>query len=160
MIHLMRARPIFLAVCWASAVTVLAIVFLYLAAGTAMAQSEACGGASVVIEGGDPPRFTLPEGEGSTLRVESDAVLRISAEDRREPPARRQFRLSIIGFGFDIDAITRDLSPAAGADPITVEVDEVLPSFARGLYNLEGTLIDDGTERCTVAFDVTPEARG
>ena len=117
MIHLIGARPTLLAVCSASALAVFAIALLYLAAGTAIAQSEACGGSSVVIEGGDAPRFTIPKDEGSTLRVESDDVLRISAEDRGKPPARRQIRLSIIGFGFDIDAITWDLSPAAGSGP-------------------------------------------
>ena len=138
MLHLTRASQTFLAASATSAVAVLAVAFLHLTAGPALAQAEECGGASVVIGGGDPSGFTLPEDEGSTLRVESDDVLRISVEDPRAPPATRQVRLSIIGFGFDIDAITRDLNPAAGSDPIAVELDELLPTFARGLYELEG----------------------
>ena len=43
-------------------------------------------------------------------------------------------------------------SAMAGGD--CIDDADVLPSFARGLYTLEATLIDDGTERCMVSFDV------
>jgi hypothetical protein len=88
------------------------------------------------------------------LHVQTDSVLLVGAQDPNEPPGRRQVRLNIVGLGFGFEGITRDVSPTPGADPIELSVGDVLPSVVRGLYQIEGTLIDDGVEICSVVFNL------
>ena len=138
----------------AFAIVLIPAALLLITPGPVTAQGDACAGASYLIEGGDPSRFGLPSDAGSTLRVESDAVLRIGATAAASPPAHRQVRLSVSGLGFDLEGVTIDLGSGAALNRVSLEVGEVLPSFARGLYRLDAILIDDGTERCTVSFDI------
>jgi len=63
-------------------------------------------------------------------------------------------RFRIAGLGFNIEAVTWDVGAAPGSDTIAAPISDFLPSFARGLYQIEGTRIDDGIESCTVAFNV------
>ena len=131
-----------------------AIVLGRLAPETVEAQAVICGGASMSVEGGDPSPFVLPRDSGSTVTIPPDSVLFISASDTGEPPDRREIRLSIVAFGYSIDAITEELDPVPGSAPVRVDVGEELPDIARGLFQVEGTLIDDGVEVCTVGFNV------
>ena len=138
----------------AFAVALILAALLLVTTGPAKAQGDTCDGASVVIQGGDPSPFVLPSDAGSTLRVQSDTVLRLGATKPAPAPASRQVRLNLSGLGFDLEGVTADLGPGAGLDRVQVDVSEVLPSFARGLYRLDGTLIDHGTEKCTVSFNL------
>jgi hypothetical protein len=83
-----------------------AIVLGSLAPETVEAQAVTCGGASMSVEGGEPSPFVLPRDSGSTVTMPPDSVLFISASDTGEPPDRREIRLSIVAFGYRIDAIT------------------------------------------------------
>jgi hypothetical protein len=139
---------------YAVAAGLLAALLLQLAARPATAQSEDCGGASIVIEGADLSVFSLPADGGATLHVQPDSVLLVSAQDPNVPPAGRQVRLNVVGLGFDSEGVSRDVPPAPGAEPIELDVGDVLPSIVRGLYQIEGTLIDDGAERCSVIFNL------
>ena len=132
----------------------LAIVLPLFAVETATAHAETCEGADIVVEGGDPSPFELPRDEGSTLKLEPDSQIFISARLPNHVSERRQVRLSIAGLGFKIEAVTWDVGAAPGSDPVAANIADFLPSFARGLYQIEGTLIDDGIVICTVAFDV------
>ena len=126
------ARPVFSATSMMATVAVLALLPLQLTPAPATVQTETCDGATVVIEGDDPSPFILPAGEGATLRVEPDSLLRVSAEDTRDPPARRQVQLSIVGFGFTLDAITRDVGTGPDSDPIEMDLGELSCPLSHG----------------------------
>ena len=131
-----------------------AFVLSHITASEATAQTDECNGAFIRIEGGEPSPFIVPTHDDNTLRVEPDGFIRISVEDPNPPPQRREVRLTVVGFGFDIGDITREIDPTPGSAPVEIDLDDELPSNIRGLYKVEGTLIDDGIEICTVDFDL------
>lgn len=65
---------------------VLALALMQLTSGAAGAQGETCGGATVVVEGGDPSPFTIPTDEGTTLRLEPDTQCCSSAPTTQTRP--------------------------------------------------------------------------
>lgn len=131
-----------------------AFALSHITAGEATAQTDECNGAFIRIEGGEPSPFIVPTHGDNTLRVEPDGSIFISVEDPNPPPQRREVRLTVVGFGFDLGDITREIDPSPGSAPVEIDLDDELPSNIRGLYKVEGTLIDDGTEVCTVDFDL------
>jgi hypothetical protein len=112
----------------------------------ASAQHVECGGAHIVIEGGEPSPFVLPENAGGTLEVAPDSVLHIHAEGL---PSGSIVRWGVRGLG--------DLFPTStdevGAGSAEIDVADY-SSYARGLYELEGTLFAAQDEVCTVSFQV------
>ena len=130
----------------------LVLLALLLPRAVAMAQSDTCQGALVIVEGGQPSPFVLPNNEGGTLRVEPDAVLLISAEDI---PPDASVRWSVAGFGTDIATVTRDLS----AGDVRVELAD-FSSHVRGLFKINSTLIAGAKEVCSVSFRVRVEGFG
>ena len=88
------------------------------------------------------------------MHVQTDSVLLVGALDPNEPPGRRQVRLGIVGLGYSFDAITRDVSTAPGSVAAEVDVGDALPSYARGLFEIDLTLVDDDIEVCAVRFKV------
>ncbi|MEE9247253.1 MAG: hypothetical protein V3U79_00965, partial [Dehalococcoidia bacterium] len=131
-----------------------AFVLSHITASEVTAQTDECNGAFIHIEGGEPSPFIVPTHGDNTLRVEPDGLILISVEDQKPPPQQREVSLTVVGFGFDLDKITREIDPAPDSTPVEINLDDELPSYARGLYKVEATLIDDGTEICTVEFDL------
>lgn len=70
------------------------------AARPALAQEGACGYARVIIEGGDPSPFILPDHAGATLRVDPQTVLSIRAEG---VPPGSEVSVQVVGIGVLID---------------------------------------------------------
>ena len=56
----------------------------------------------VVVEGGEPTPFVLPDHGGAIVRVQPDVVLLITAE---EVPVDPSVRWSVAGLGADIAAV-------------------------------------------------------
>ena len=111
---------------------------------TVSARGEDCGTARIIIEGGEPSPFVLPDDAGETLRVDPDATLLFSGE---ELPDNATIRLGVQSLGVDID---REIGPL-GTNPVEIDVADYSESI-RGLFKLEGTLLSDGEEICTTGF--------
>ncbi|PKB71457.1 MAG: hypothetical protein BZY87_05255 [SAR202 cluster bacterium Io17-Chloro-G6] len=109
-------------------------------------QDTSCGGAQIVIEGGAPPRFTLPSQVGETLDIAPNAVLTIRGVDL---PADTVLHWGVRGLGTELAG--KDLRFTSGATTLNV-ADFSLQ--ARGIYEIEGTLFDALTELCTMPFRV------
>jgi len=123
-----------------------ALLFTLLAALAplpAIAQGPECGGARVVLEGGSPSPFTLPQMAGRTLTADPEQPVTLRGEN---VPPGAQFRLSVAGLG-GLVGITRDVS----AGVTTIRIADYLP-LKNGLYALDGTLLASGAELCTVRF--------
>lgn len=130
---------------FAAAATVGMVAFL-LASATASAQQGECGGARVVIEGGEPSPFVLPSRAGDTLNVGPHSVLLIRAENLSSGST---LRWGVRGLGGYIPTFTHELGPVAAR----VDIADY-SSYARGLYEMESTLFTGPDEVCTVAFRV------
>ena len=118
-----------------------------------LAQEASCGDAKVIIEGGQPSPFVLPDDADSTLRVEPETVLAISATG---VPRGSKVRVSIPGLGVNIDTEIDSVGP----EPVFKRVDEVA-EYTRGLYELKATLISGETkEVCTTTMRVDIEGFG
>ncbi len=107
----------------------------------------------MAIIGGAAPRFVLPAERDGTLRVEPGAVLLVSARQPGAAPERSEVVLTVSGLGLSFD-FTADLGPGESSDPVEIDLAEELPSYVRGLYRAEGTLVYDDAEVCTVRFNV------
>ena len=130
---------------FAAAATVGMVAFL-LASATASAQERECGGARVVIEGGEPSPFVLPRRAGDTLNVGPQSVLLIRAENSSSGSTVRWGVRGLVGH---IATFIHELGPVAAR----VDMADY-SSYARGLYEVEGTLFAGPEEVCTVAFRV------
>ena len=127
-----------------AAVTVVSSVALLLECATVSAQQNKCEGVRIVIEGGEPSPFVLPNGTGHTLKVAPDSVLHIRAEGF-SPGSNVRWRMR--GLGRFSPTFAHEL------DPGIVEVDMTdYSSYARGLYEIEGTLFAGEGEVCTVTL--------
>lgn len=109
-------------------------------------QQASCEGARVVVEGGQPPLFVLPDNAGATLEVDPDAILRIRVEN---PPPNPQLRWRVGGLPGDLASGQRDL----GRGPGEVDVRQV-SEHIRGLYEINGTLLSGAREVCSLDFKV------
>ena len=140
-----RLLAVVLAVCFG-------LLVVFLPRAMAWAQGEHCDGARVVVDGGQPSPFILPDHEGATLRIQPDAVLLIRAEN---VPADPSVRWSVAGLGADIAAVSRDMSSGA----VQVDVAD-FSAHVRGLFKIKGTLLTGETEVCTVALRLQVEGFG
>ena len=123
-------------------IALIVVVGVVLVSSTALAQSEECDGARIVVEGGEPSPFILPVRSGDTIKVEPDAVVRIRAEGVLPDST---LRWSVRGFGRRVADFTHEL----GEFTHTVNVADY-SSYTRGLYEVEGTLYVGPKEVCSV----------
>lgn len=100
----------------------------------------------MIVEQGQPSPFVLPDMAGSTLRVEPDARLRISAEGV-QPDAKLSW--SLRGFGTKIT--TRESQVGVGA--LSLDVAD-FSAHLRGLYEVEAALKYGSAKSCTFPFRV------
>lgn len=123
---------------------VLAAYFVTVA--TVSAQGGACGTSRVIIEGGDPSPFVLPDNAGDTLKVDPQAVLLVRGENL---PPNSTLRLGLSGIGVGLN---REIGPV-GTTPVSIDLADY-SEHVRGIFQLEGTLLSDQTEICTTSFRV------
>ena len=123
---------------------------LWLPAPTVYAQDGSrdadCGGPQIIIEGGEPPRFTLPSQVGETIEIEPDAVLTIRGVDLL---SNSVLHWGVQGLGTELAG--KDLRFTSGLTK--VDLADFSPS-TRGIYQIEGTLFSGLKELCTMPFRV------
>ena len=112
----------------------------------APAQIPFCGGARVFIEGGQPSPFILPDFAGKKLRVDPSAVLEIRAENI--PPSAR-LNWSLRGLGTKL--ASKDLDIGSGVVQVRIED---ISAHARGLFQIDGTVLSGVGELCSVPFEI------
>jgi len=118
----------------------------HVARAGAPAQIPSCGGARVFIQGGQPSPFILPDFAGRKLRVDPSAVLEIRAENIL-PGARLKWGLR--GFGTKLASKTLDI----GSGVAQVRIEDV-SAHARGIFEVDGTLLSGFGELCSVPFEI------
>lgn len=129
----------------ALALLVSAVLVAYLAmVSAASAQEPGCGISRVIIEGGSPSPFALPDNAEETLNVDPDAVLLVRGEN---PPPNATIRLSLSGTGFTLDRVIE----LVGTTPVSVDLADY-SKYVRGVFQLEGTLLSGQREVCTTLF--------
>lgn len=130
-----------------NALLALLAVFFTLAAAlvplAAHAKVPDCGEARVVLEGGTPSPFVLPQMAGQTLEVDPEQPVTLRGEN---VPPGAQLRLSVAGLGGRA-GVTRGVSGGV----TQVRIADYVP-LKGGLYALDGTLLASGREVCTVRF--------
>ncbi len=130
--------------------TLLLIAVLWLMAPQAYAHDGPhnidCGGPQIIIEGGQPSSFTLPSQADETLEIEPGAVLTIRGIDL---PAGVSLRWGVQGLGTELAG--KDLRFSSGVTTVNVAD---FSSYARGIYEVEGTLRSGSVELCTIPFKV------
>ena len=105
-----------------------------------------CGGVQIIIEGGEPPQFTLPSQVDETIEVAPDAVLTIRGVDL---PADPVLHWGAQGLGMEL--VGKDLQFTS--EVTTVDVAD-FSSQARGIYEIEGTLFSGPIKLCAIPFRV------
>jgi len=123
------------------------MVVLIFNSSVTSAQGTDCEDARLIVEQGQPSPFVLPVMAHSTLRVEPDATLLISAEGV-QPDAKLSWRLR--GFGTQITI--RESQVGSGAIPPISVAD--FSAHLRGLYEVEATLTYGRAKICTFPFRV------
>lgn len=113
---------------------------------SAPAQIPDCGGAKVFIEGGQPSPFMLPDFAGGKLQVDPSTVLEIRAENI---PQGARLNWSLRGFGTKL--ASKDLDIGAGV--AQVRIDD-FSGYARGIFQIDGTVLNEFGELCTVPFEL------
>ncbi len=103
-------------------------------------------GPQIIIEGGQPSSFTLPSHVDETIEIEPDAVLTIRGVDL---PVDAVLHWGIQGLGTELAG--KDLQFMSGVT--TVNVSD-FSSQARGIYEVEGTLLSGPIELCSKPFKV------
>jgi hypothetical protein len=103
-----------------------------------------CGVPQIVIEGGQPSPFTLPAQADQTLDIEPDAILTIRGIDI---PDDASLHWGVQGLGAEIAG--KDVQFATGI--ATIDISD-FSSHARGIYEVEGTLLSGPIELCTIPF--------
>ena len=123
-----------------------AVLCWLMSSGVAEAQDASCAGARVIIEGGEPSPFVLPDGVGRTLRIEPSATLTLRGENL---PPGASLRLAVAGLGVDVSINVGNLS-SGEAQVRVADYSEHL----RGLYQVEVVLLANGVEVCRPASRV------
>ena len=103
-----------------------------------------CGGPQIVIEGDQPSPFTLPTQADKTLDIEPDATLTIRGIDI---PEDASLHWGVQGLGLEIAG--KDVQFATGVATINISD---FSSHAKGIYEVEGTLLSGPIELCTIPF--------
>ncbi|MBM3945020.1 MAG: hypothetical protein FJ317_05945 [SAR202 cluster bacterium] len=110
------------------------------AANAAHAQTPECGNVMLIIEGGEPSPFALPDQEGQKLVIQPETVLTITGQN---VPSGTALRLGAAGLGFDLSREVGNLSSG------TVQVNMAeYTQYLRGLFAIEGTLVAGGEVIC------------
>lgn len=110
------------------------------------AQAGACGAARIIIEGGRPTPYALPDNADTTLDVDPDSVLTLRAENA--PPALA-VRWSVAGLGGAGDA-TRAIG---GSGSTTIDLADY-SKYGHGLYDLDLALLSGSAEVCSLSLRV------
>lgn len=110
------------------------------------AQIPFCGGARIFIEGGQPSPFILPDFVGGKLRVDPSAVLEIRAENI---PQGARLNWGLRGFGTKL--ASKDLHIGAGVAQVRIED---ISGHARGIFQIDGTVLSGFGELCSVPFEI------
>jgi hypothetical protein len=131
---------------WALFVSVVLLAYLVMVA-TASAQEAGCETSRIIIEGGNPSPFVLPDNAGETLRLNPTTVLKVSGENF---PPNATIRWSLSGIGVTID---QEIRPV-GTTPASVDLAKY-SKYVRGAFRLEGTLLSDQGKVCTTSFLAT-----
>ncbi|NQW23473.1 MAG: hypothetical protein HQ475_08530 [SAR202 cluster bacterium] len=105
-----------------------------------------CGGPEIIIEGGQPASFSLPSQAGGTIEIDPDAVLTIRGENL---PADASMHWGLQGLGTELAG--EDVQFTSGVTTINVAE---FSAQARGIYEVEGTLLSGPVELCTIPFNV------
>ena len=128
--------------------TLLLMSVLWLIASPAYAHDGPhnidCGGPEIIIEGGQPPAFTLPAQSDETLEVDPQAVLTIRGIAM---PADASLHWGVQGLGTELAG--KDLQFTSGVTTINVAD---FSTHARGIFEIEGTLFSGPIELCTIPF--------
>ena len=95
---------------------------------TASAQEGVCETSRVIIEGGNPSPFILPDNAWDTLTVDARAILLVRGENL---PPNASLRWSLSGIGVSLD---RDVE-ALGTYPVTIDLADYT-DHVRGLFQL------------------------
>ncbi|SVA69927.1 uncharacterized protein METZ01_LOCUS122781, partial [marine metagenome] len=106
-----------------------------------------CGGPQIIIEGGQPSSFTLPDQGDETIEVDSDAILTIRGINL---PADASLHWGVLGLGTELAG--KDLELSSGVTTINVAN---FSSHARGVYVVEGTLFSGPIELCNIPFELS-----
>ena len=109
-------------------------------------QTADCDGARVVIEGGQPSPFILPGFSGEKFEVDPEAVLTIRAENI--PPGAR-LNWALRGFGTELASKEVDIS--SGTTEVRIKD---ISNHVRGIFEIEGTILSDSGELCSVPFGI------
>ncbi len=124
---------------------------LWLIAPPALAHegthADDCGGPQIVIEGGQPSPFTLPDQGDQTIEIDPDAVLTIRGINL---PADATLHWGVLGLGTELAG--KDLNLSSGVTTINVAD---FSSHARGVYEVEGTLFSGPIELCSIPFELS-----
>lgn len=137
---------------WPSRSGLLIVIGMLAAAGgallplTTLAKVPDCTGARVVLEGGVPSPFVLPDMAGQTVSVAPEQSVTLSGQN---VPPGAQLRLSVAGLG-GLAGVTRNISGGV----TTVRIADYVP-LKGGLYALDGVLLVGGRQVCSVRFSAT-----
>ena len=146
---------------WKRAVTatallgLLAVLFLttFQSASAQEAQGGNCDGVSMTFRGAEPSPFVLPRDQGQTMNVEPNDVLLIGLTGSRAAALRNpQIAVRVVASGIEIMNVTTPLGVVDSLEPIPIILGERLPPGIKGLYEIEGALIDEGEDICTAGF--------
>ena len=137
---------------WSSAAFIALAIFLTTFQSVS-ADEDACNGASMTIEGGDPSPFVLPRDQGQTIKIEPNSVLLIGMTGSRTTPFQDpEIAVRVMASGIEIISVTTPLGTGDNPEPIPVNLKEHLPPGINGLYEIEGALRHEGHDICTVDF--------
>ena len=128
------------------AVAVIAVGATPVSAAAPRAHESSCGNSRVIIEGGRPATFALPNNAGETLEVDPKDVLILRADNL---PTDAAVRWSISGLGGFGD-VTR---PFGEARTTTVDLAEY-SKYGGGLFKLDVTMLSGTTEICVTSFSL------
>ena len=73
-------------------------------------------------------------------------------ESETYPLRDPEITFRVVVSGIELDSITRQLSAGGDSEPAKVNLADEFPSSVRGMYKIEGTLKDEGSDICTVDF--------
>ena len=127
------------------------MVALWLMAPPALAHdgthTDDCGGPQILIEGGQPSPFTLPDQADETIEIDPEAVLAIRGINL---PADTSLHWGVQGLGAELAG--KDLNISSGVTTINAAD---FSSHARGVYVIKGTLFSGPIELCKIPFELS-----
>ena len=104
-----------------------------------------CGGPQIIIEGGNPSPFSLPNQGDETLEIAPEAILTIRGINL---PADAALHWRVRGLGAELAGKFVDISSGV----TTINVAD-FSSHARRVYLVEGILFSGPIELCSISFE-------